>query len=108
MRSGAEELDQLVANASSEARAECLRGLEASAEASAENAIQPFKELERAVQRVADEYKRQVLKERESLKHTFATCALQASFFQGFQLNPFLLPAGSGCHARQCSSLRDS
>ena len=84
MNSGAEELDQLLATASSEARAEYRRRLEASAEASAEKAVQPFKELERAIQRLADEYQRQVLKERESLKHSFGTCASQANFFQGF------------------------
>lgn len=80
MRSGAEELDQFLANASSEARAEYRRRLEASAE----KAVRPFKELERVVQRLADEYQRQVLKERESLKRNLGTCASQAIFSQGF------------------------
>ena len=84
MKSGAEELDQFSATASCEARAEYRRRLEASAEASADKAVQPFKGLERAVGRLADEYKRQVLKERESLKRTFGSCASQANLFQGF------------------------
>ena len=86
--SASEQLDRYLAAAPQEVRDEYQSRLTRSAENAAQEAVKPYQQLEQAIVRLADEYRRQevdlLVYERKLLSGVFRTCAVQAAYFQGF------------------------
>lgn len=82
MGEAATELDRYLADAPQEVKDEYQRRLNEAAE----EAAKPYKELQDAIFGLADEYSRQelLIHERKLLCGVFRSCAVQATYFQGF------------------------